>query len=685
MSPVGCPVASPRTAHTILAASQRVVASPRLPVYLFCTISALVTAYCMGKEMQWDTLDYHLYAGFSALHDRFGLDYFAAAPQSYLNPYAYVPFYLLATCGLTALAAAGILAVLQSAILWLTYELATAVASPDRPRVRVAIGAAAVLLALANPVLIQQFGSSFADITTGELALAGWLIIIGGIRAPGALRFVAAGLLLGAASALKMTNSLDALSVAVVPLFVPVSWPKRLRSAGLYGLCVALMFVLISAPWSFQLERYFGNPLFPLFNGIFHSPEYTTAPVIDFRFIPSSLVAALWRPFAMIAPIRMVHFETPAPDLRYALLLGFGVLLVIAQLWRRSRRAQISTSKLPAPVESRMLLALSCAFLVNWAIWLSVSGNSRYFIPMACVAAVLIASLAYRLFVARPRLWACAIAAILGAQLYQVQAGTAFRPLLPWAGAPWFDVSVPQPLASQPSLYFSVGIQSNSFIVPYLAPGSGFVNLEGLYMLGPDGTNGARIRALIDRFSPHLRVLVTDTRVSADSDADVPHLDAVDDAVAPFGLRVDTDRCVRIVAQFAPKLQVVTVARQPPRLPLSKWYTRYLVSCQLVQDRMREDALVFKERAPNLALDRLEDACPALFQPPRPVTFVRGDDLRGYTWAREYSNTNVLAWVHAGRVKFQRLIGRHPEWDAGSELAWDKASLPVACGRLHGN
>ena len=123
------------------------------------------------------------------------------------------------------------------------------------------------------------------------------------------------------------------------------------------------------------------------------------------------------------------------------------------------------------------------------------------------------------------------------------------------------------------------------------------------------------------------------------------------------------------------------MSRQLPRLPRSKWYVRYLVSCQLVPDPAQQDSLVFKEHAPNLVLDRLEDACPELLQPSRPVTFVVGIEAHGYSWARWYSNTDVLAWVHDGRVKVQRLVGGGREQDAGSELAWERAPLRVECGR----
>jgi hypothetical protein len=661
---------------------KRLVTSPRFLVYISCTLLALATSYCLGKDMEWDTMDYHLYAGFSAIHDRFGLDYFAAAPQSYLNPYVYAPFYLLVSSGLSALEVAGILAVVQSAILWLTYELALAVTPPDGARGRFAVGAGAALLAFANPVLMEQFGSSFADIATAELVLAGSLVLIGAIRTPSAWRMAGAGLLLGAASALKLTNSLDALSLAIVPLFLPVRWPKRWGCAALYGLSAGLSFALVSLPWSIQLERYFGNPLFPFLNGIFRSPQYTTAPVADFRFIPTSLVAALWRPFAMAAPVAMVHVERAAPDLRYAFLFVLGVLLLLARWASRMRDAPAVAGEPGRRAASLTLRALGCAFLINWVTWLTVSGNSRYFIPMACVAAVLALALACRLLTGRPKARIAVIAAMLVAQLYQVQAGAAFRPPFPWAeGGQWFDVSIPQPIASRPALYFSLGVQSNSFVVPYLPAGSGFINLEGDYVLGPEGANGAHIRELIKQFSPHLRVLVPDTRVDADRDSDVPHLPNVDDAVEPFGLRVDSSSCFRIVARNTPKLQSVTFAGILPRLPPSAWYTRYLVTCQLVPDRAQHDALALTERAANVVLDRLEDACPALFQPRRSTTYFMGSGAHDYFWVRWYSNTDVMAWVQRGRVGFEKLTGPRHAQNAGSELAWERSSLRVVCGR----
>jgi hypothetical protein len=644
---------------------KRVVASLRFYVYLSCTALAVLTSYHLGKEMLWDTMDYHVYAGFSALHDRFGQDYFAAGPQGYFNPYAYVPFYLLVRSPLTALEDASILAVLQSAILWLTFELALLTFPRDQPRASLAAGIVAVVFAFANPVLINQLGSSYADITTAEVALAGWLVLLGAVRTPSATRVVCAALLLGAASALKLTNAVHAVSAATLLLFIPGGWWGKARHAALFAGGVAAAFVIASATWSLRLEEHFGNPLFPLLNGLFRSPDLTTAPLLDYRFIPASLGAVLLRPFAMAASAPMVHFELRAPDLRYAILLVLAFLLLVRQAWRRLRKRQRTNVSPEQAVATRVMVALGCGFLLDWALWLTASGNSRYFMPMACVAAVLGVCLAFRLFAARPKVRNCLLAAILGVQCVAVYAAADYRARLPWNEGPWVDLSMPPALASQASLYFMLGMQSNSFIIPELAAGSGFINLDGAYVLGTGGANGKHVEALIGRYAPHLRVLVRDPQPVAGQKASLPTPERVEDTLEPFGLKAVANSCSPIVAHGI---------TSPPAA-----HTEYLVTCKV--DRIGPAGVPLPgQRAADLALDHLEDACPALLQPRRPVDTVRGDQAHGYVFARRYWNTATLAWVFSGTVKVQKLFDGWKE-DVGPEIAWEQAPPRVSCGR----
>lgn len=666
-----------------ITALRRAATSPRLYVYLACTALAVLANWHLGKEMLWDTMDYHVYAGFSALHDRFGRDYFAAGPQGYFNPYVYVPFYLLLRSALTPLQDASILAALQSAILWLTFELSLLVAPRDPPRARLAVGILAALLAFLNPVLLNELGSSYADIITAELVLAGWLLLLGVVRRPGAARLVCAAFLLGGASALKLTNSVHALSAAALLFFIPGGWRIKLRHAVFFATGLAASFVAVSAPWSLRLERQFGNPLFPLLNGAFRSPEFTTGPVRDYRFIPTSLGGALLRPFAMATSAPMVHFELPAPDLRYALLLALFLVLVAQWVWWRLRSQRRDPALPEEASATRVLAALACGFLLDWVLWLTASANSRYFIPMACVAAVLGVVLAWRLFAGMPRVRVYLLTAFLGMQCLALYMGADYRARLPWTEGPWFSLSMPPQLGSQPSLYFLVGTQSNSFIVPDLPAGSGFINLAGGYVLGPDGANGARIAALIQRYAPRLRVLVRDSRADAGQGTAQRLPDGVDDVLEPFGLKAVAGRCSTIAAHGVTTSLGAGMTGGAPRESAAPADTEYLAVCDVDRAGPAGASPPPGQRAADLALDHLEDACRALLQPRRPADTFTGDPSDGYVFSRRYANTSTVAWVTRGSVGVQMLMdGR--EQNAGLESAWEKASLPVVCGREGG-
>jgi len=664
----------------LLATLTSLVCSPRFLVYCCCTLAALLTTWHLGKDMAWDTLDYHFYAGFSALHDRFGQDYFAAGPQSYLNPYIFVPFYLLVSSGLTALQVGLVLAAVQSVLLWLVYELALAVALPAKTAVRLALALCAVTLALANPVLIGQLGSSFADVLTAEIVLAGWLLLVLAARAPSAMRVACAALLLGCASALKLTNGLHAASAGVMVLLIPGNWRSRLRYATLFVLAGVAGFAVIAAPWSIRLEQHFGNPFFPLFNGIFRSPQFTTARIIQYRFIPPSFTAGLLRPFAMVTPRNMVHVEQAAPDLRYALLLAAAVLAAVVWSWRQWQGKASRPEKAIRDDSGRLLAVLGAAFLVDWILWLTASGNSRYFIPMACVAAVLAVALIFRCCSPWPKARNYLLLAVFVVQFYQLHYGTQYQSL-PWDDhQPWFQVSLPKTLAAEPALYLSIGIQSDSFIAPSLAPASGFINLEADYTLGPDGANGKRIEALIKRYSPNLRMLIRDERRDAGYDTDLPSMSNAIDALEPFGLQLDTGHCARIIVHGVSSPMLGTTTGRAPRTPsAAQMNVGYFITCRVVAGMARDPVLHTAESAANLVFDRLEDACPLLFQPRRPATFLMGDEAHGYVWARQYPNTDIFALLARGRLQFQPFL-RQAGY-AGQQSDWEKAPLRLSCGR----
>jgi hypothetical protein len=665
-----------------LAAAGAAVTLRRLPVYLACTVLALVTNYLLGKDMAWDTLNYHLYAGFSAVNDRFAQDYFAAGAPSYFNPYAYLPFYALVRAGLSPLEISSALAVVHSVILWLTFELAVCVCPSDDRRMQMAYGVCAVAMAFFNPILVQQIGSSFADITTGELVLAGWLLLARAIRAPHAARVVCAGLLLGAAAALKPTNAVHAVAGCAVLIMLPRTLYDRIRHGLGYAFALGLGFAIVAAPWSYRLEQMFGNPLFPLMNGVFRSPEFTPEPLRHFRFIPESLAKALLRPFTMVDPVPMVQEELTAPDLRYAALIVLISVLFLRWLWQRLAHPSTPTARTEPSVAARALAALGCGLAVDWALWLSASGNGRYFLPMANVAAVVIVALLFRLCDTRSKMRHYIFAAIFGIQIIQLNFGAGHR----WNWAPWdrqwLAIEVPEKLAIEPNLYLTIGAQSNSFIAPFLPRGSGLINFSGGYALGPEGASGARIEALIRRYAPHLRVLWRGSQTEADDLRKEHGSPPADDALARFGLRVDTSDCATITAHGLPPEAEITITQSSTLIKSTNQQPRdtgYLTSCHVVPDNTDRSALIAREHAVDLVFDRLEDACPALFQPRRVRTEHDGD-----VWRRLYINTDLVAMVSHGSVKFLNPLRGGDTVYVGLESEWAKAPAELACGRRDG-
>jgi hypothetical protein len=649
----------------------------RLAVYLTCSVLALTISYALGKEMAWDLLNYHLYAGFSGIHDRFAQDYFAAGPQAYFNPYVYVPFYALVASGLPAIVVGSILAGVHSVVLWLTYELALTVSPAGSAGRRAAFAACAVAMAALNPILLQQLGTSFVDITTGELVLGGWLLLAMAVRAPGASRIIAAAVLLGVATALKLTNAMHAVSAAAMLLFLPLPFRGRVRFAMAYVAALGLSFGLVASPWAYRLYETFGNPFFPLLNTIFHSPEFTNEPLHHLRFVPSSLPEALWRPFAMLDPWVMVHEELRAPDSRYALLLVLAGMLLLLRL-RKPPREGAAAPVAGLASDRRVLAALGCGFALDWVAWLAGSGNSRYFLPLACVAGVLVIRLTFDIFSRWPKVRNYVLAVILGTQALQVWFGSELRwNAAPWQGQ-WFDITVPEELAKQPALYLMAQVRSSSFLAPYLPRESGWIDIASSYPLEGTGASGRRVEALVQRYAPHVRLLVTGERLYADAERRAPSVSGMNSTLQRFALRVNPDDCATIaVTSIAADFQFRSASAQSTTTPLTPFY---LVSCGLVPDHTDHTAEMPRQRTANLVLDRLEDACPELFQPRRPPTGRYAE-----MWRRIYLNTDLVAWVSRGELKFFDPVRGDDTVYLGAESDWAQAPRHLACGRRDGH
>jgi hypothetical protein len=627
---------------------------------------AIAWTLLQGKALHWDALNYHFYLGFAALHDRFAQDFFAAGTPSYINPYAYVPLHLMVTAGLPGSIIASILAAVHGLILWLTYELAFVASPASSYGERIAFALLAVLLAAMSPVLLQGLGMTLVDIPLGVLVVASWLAMAVGVR-DGSLRWIVIGAVVGGlASGLKLSNAFYALAAGSMTAFVPGSWQRKLKAAVAYGVACGVAFVLVSAPWSWKLWTTFGNPLFPFLNDIFRSPDFTSAALHYERFRPATLLEFVARPLDLLSTLSRQNTEGRAPDLRFAVLfVAFGGAAAMAL---SSRVGNANTDRRTIVThDSRALIALATAFLVAWCLWLKSSGNSRYFIPMGCVAAALLAVALHYAYRRWKDATLVALTLIVIAQGVQIVIASDWeRDGVEWKG-PLLELEYPDRFRNEAELFLSTSFLSGSAFLSHWHPHSGMITISGFYAIGPDRPGFERAQALIARNAGHLRSL-TLLPSGFDETAGLPGQPSeLDIFFRRFGLAIDPSDCEFVKA----KSNLVDAARVDDRQRWSVW-----VSCRLRPDAAEAERYAREVSEVDTIFDRVEAACPNLFHPLRPVT------EQFPNWTRLYNmGSELQLWIADGRLLYRSpLLGGDPI-DIGRAVDWARAPQPIDCSR----
>jgi hypothetical protein len=336
-----------------------------------------------------------------------------------------------------------------------------------------------ILIAAVGPMTLSEVGTSFSDILTALPIVAGCILILSADARPG--RFVLAGLLIGAAVGLKLTNVVYAFGAAAAVLAAS----RPLVATLCLGLGGAVGAVATGGAWSLMLWREMGNPIFPLFNGIFQSPELVPTNIMDWQFMPRGILDALAYPFYWLVGDNRSS-EYPFRDARFAvtmllLVFGIGRSLVI--------RAAIFTQR-----DIQFLLF----FIVSYATWLAIFSIQRYAIVLELLCAPLIVLLISRTLAVPSG------AVTQGASSLRVNSVIVTTALLialwsqpgDWFRRPWsnpFNPAIPQQLR-QPADYFVLD-KPIAYVAPLLPPQSRFYQIADIALpIMPDGKFDRRIR-----------------------------------------------------------------------------------------------------------------------------------------------------------------------------------------------
>jgi hypothetical protein len=443
-------------------------------------LAGAIYTWFVGEDVNWDWLNYHEYNVWAVINNRYSIDALPAGFQTYFNPTVYYPVYYLRhflplPYGLMIIGAVHGLNLLLIYFLVRALLRETATAS--------AIGAA-ILIAAVGPMTLSEVGTSFSDILTALPILAGCVLILSaGESQPG--RYILAGLLIGAAVGLKLTNAVYAIGAAAAVLAAS----RPVLATLCLGLGGAIGAVATGGAWGLMLWRELGNPIFPLFNAVFQSRELMPMNIMDWQFLPRGILDALAYPFYWLVGDNRSS-EYPFRDARFAvatvlIVLGIGRGLVT--------RTDIFTRR-----DTQFLLF----FGVSYAAWLGVFSIQRYAIVLELLCAPLVVLLIARVFAAAPgsaslrltppRLNAAMLVVAVAIALWS-QPGDWFR--RPWSNA--YNPAISKSL-EQPALYLLLD-KPLAYIAPRLPPQSRFYQIADIALpIMPDGKFDRRIRTALN-------------------------------------------------------------------------------------------------------------------------------------------------------------------------------------------
>jgi hypothetical protein len=338
---------------------------------------------CLGQDTNWDLFNYHLYNAFALLNGKLHVDLAPAGFQSFFNPLLDVPYYF-AQLYLPA-------PLIGFAIGWvhgLSFVLLLAIAQqtlptlPDRDRFRIPLLIAFTGCLTAN--YLSALGNTMGDNTTALLTLASLFLILKcwdelcSVSGFGIGMAVAAGILAGLSTGLKLTNSVYAVAMCAALLGCPTTFWNRGRLIASFAFGTLLGIALTGGYWLLEMWRTFGNPFFPQFGNYFPSPLAAGIGAADSSWRPRGFVETLLWPFYFsvdslrVGQLKLHQIIWP---ITYVL---FGWWLVSSIRGVAGRRSSRSLD----PRARYLLTFLALGYLG----WMLVFGVYRYIVTIELIA-----------------------------------------------------------------------------------------------------------------------------------------------------------------------------------------------------------------------------------------------------------------------------------------------------------
>jgi hypothetical protein len=630
----------------------------------FFILAALIWSFAAGRDLNWDQINYHFYLPYGLFENRLQQDFVPASGQSYLNPLAYIPFYLMVTNGWPSLVIGSVLATLHAANIILVYYIALSLLRCELHERRV-LATLAAAFAFVSPVFLMEIGTTFADVFTAPFMLGAILLVL---RADGAtitkrkfIRMAAAGFLAGFAVSLKLSNLVFFPALVMLCL-----WLQRgIRIWFIAGVAIGSGFLIGLAAahgyWGYQLWTAFGNPFLPFFSNYFPADVFPLAGAAHERFKIESLSEAVTLPFRMAMLRSYVYIENVAPDLRY---IAFIFVSVIALGKLALARFKVDFSK---TIDLNRTVALFACFVLSFGLWLWTSGNGRYGLVVSLLCAPVIVT-TILLITSQTRHAIMALVSILLLHSIHLNSGDLIWDRGPWTRT-WYEISVPERLKTEPYLYITANGNSLSFLHPFLARESSFTNPIGQISFDYDREGGRRLKNIIERHKNRVRVISIASQNRLDDTILKDWVYRVDLAVSRLGFGVDGTDCESIITRGAENKLVFQSKNSVSRAeePMDRTMRR-IITCRLYERPFELDE---ERRRVTRIAEKVVNQCPHLFKPAYTVL-----ERTRSGWSAQYPSTDAMLVFDNQKIMgvFSRssvhyYLGTQSQWENGQGLS----------------
>ena len=351
---------------------------------LFCKDTFILLCFLLGagvlsvwleQDLNIDFQGYHYYNGFAFLNNRLGFDIAPAQIGTYYNPLLDAVLYILDNT-FSKNPFLFIMGLPAGLALFIVYKIADLFFN-DKKALWISLS---LLIALTGFAFFRQIGTCTHEITLACFVLGALYILLKTPIKP--VWYFIAGALLGAAAGLKLTAALYCISTGLTVLLFYKTFEKPKTFIGLFILGGLTGFLTTNGFWMWMLWKNFQNPFFPFWNKIFKSPYFYDVNYVDRLHLSYDIKKLLFLPFWIfygnIYSHKSSNYSSLTSNLTFSdarWMIGYILLIVFAFRWLLSKNFRKSIS-------DRNFLFLTTFMFISYTIWLLISQNIRFTIPV---------------------------------------------------------------------------------------------------------------------------------------------------------------------------------------------------------------------------------------------------------------------------------------------------------------